>query len=59
MIVLYVDDLLIACNNSTRLSEIKGKLGTDFRMIGLKENRHCLGFVVSYLLAVPVAETLH
>lgn len=47
MIALYVDTLLIACIDLTRLSEIKAALEKTFRMKDLNEACQCLIFDAS------------
>jgi Reverse transcriptase (RNA-dependent DNA polymerase) len=44
IIALYVDDLLIACNNIGILNEIKEGLSREFEMKDMGQARMCLGF---------------
>ena len=46
IIALYVDDLLIACDDSAKLNVVKTELGKRFRMKDLQEARKCLGFEI-------------
>jgi Reverse transcriptase (RNA-dependent DNA polymerase)/Integrase core domain/GAG-pre-integrase domain len=47
IIALYVDDLLIACNNIGILNEIKKGLSREFEMKDMGQARMCLGFRIS------------
>jgi Reverse transcriptase (RNA-dependent DNA polymerase) len=47
IIALYVDDLLIACNNIGILIEIKDGLSREFEMKNMDQARMCLGFRIS------------
>jgi hypothetical protein len=47
IIALYVDDLLIACNNIGILIEIKEGLSREFEMKNMDQARMCLGFRIS------------
>jgi Reverse transcriptase (RNA-dependent DNA polymerase) len=47
IIALYVDDLLIACNNIGILNEIKDGLSREFEMKDMGQARMCLGFRIS------------
>lgn len=42
IVIIYVDDVIIAANNSTRMSEIKRRL-SSFEMKDLGKIHHCLG----------------
>jgi hypothetical protein len=44
IIALYVDDLLIACNDIGILNEIKEGLSREFEMKDMRQARMCLGF---------------
>jgi Reverse transcriptase (RNA-dependent DNA polymerase) len=44
IIALYVDDLLIACNNIGILNKIKKGLSREFEMKDMGQARMCLGF---------------
>ncbi len=46
LIALYVDDLLIAWNESRSIAWIKGKLRKRFEMKDLGEARVCLGLEI-------------
>jgi Reverse transcriptase (RNA-dependent DNA polymerase) len=47
IIALYVDDLLIACNNIGILNEIKEGLSLEFEIKDMSHARMCLGFRIS------------
>lgn len=61
MIALYVDDLLIACNNSTKLSEIKAALSRALWVKDLTKARQCLGSEAWHIdrPSVVVVETIY
>jgi Reverse transcriptase (RNA-dependent DNA polymerase) len=46
LIALYVDDLLIACNDKASLDEIKKSLSMTFEMKDMGDARKCLGLEI-------------
>ncbi len=48
IIMVYVDDILIASNNSKELEEIKLKLSSKFDMVDLKQVVTSLGIEIDY-----------
>lgn len=48
LILIYVDDILVASNNVNDLLDTKSKLGNKFDMVDLEEVKQFLGISVSY-----------
>lgn len=48
MLLLYVDDILLASNSKTKLSEVTARLGGEFEMTILGELRKFLGMEITW-----------